>query len=103
MTPQMHRFLLYSLCVVLSRPPVSAASQESDAITCYGVNGLTYANQIQCSGSKACCGVGAECQDNRLCKQVNSTKLIRGPCLTQVYNFDECAQVCVFSAWLPFP
>ena len=68
-----------------------------DGISCYGVNGIAYTNQQQCPNSHACCGVAAQCMDNRLCKNPEQTdgRLIRGPCLDYPYNFQECGQVCL--------
>src|ERR1700712_3280621 len=76
----------------------STLAENVTKITCYGVNGLAYPNQFQCSNSHMCCGAGTGtlCLDNRLCQQTDGT-LIRGPCSDQDYNVAECAQVCVYS------
>ncbi|ELQ33136.1 hypothetical protein OOU_Y34scaffold00997g2 [Pyricularia oryzae Y34] len=46
----------------------------SQGISCFGVNGLLYPEQKKCPGSNACCGVGAICLPNRLCKNPNDNE-----------------------------
>ncbi|KAI0126118.1 hypothetical protein BJ170DRAFT_633849 [Xylariales sp. AK1849] len=81
---------------------ILALAQAADSnITCYGVNGLPYPDQVQCPGSNACCSadVPDACLSNRLCRspKVPDGVLIRGPCTSQEYDFETCAQVCVYN------
>lgn len=89
---------LYSmfLNVLLHILAISAA----DEISCYGVNEVEYDKQHLCPGSKTCCGIDDQCQqDTRLCSRPNG-ELVRGPCYGTPdlkYDFENCAQICITS------
>lgn len=69
------------------------------AVTCFGVNGLAYADNVICPGSNACCGSTATCLPNRLCHNQgdNNDTFVRGPCAITPYTVDSCAEICVYS------
>ncbi|TLD11785.1 hypothetical protein PspLS_11659 [Pyricularia sp. CBS 133598] len=76
----------------------------SQSIPCFGVNGLLYPEQAKCPGSNACCGVGAICLPNRLCKNPNDNEglFVRGPCLPQPFD-EDCPKISEAGANNVFP
>ncbi|RFU32878.1 hypothetical protein B7463_g3474, partial [Scytalidium lignicola] len=78
-----HSFLIYNV----------------NAVTCFGVNGLPYTDNIICPGSNACCGSSATCMSNRLCHNpgTNNDTFIRGPCAVQPYDSNTCGAICVYN------
>ncbi|KFZ03987.1 hypothetical protein V502_10502 [Pseudogymnoascus sp. VKM F-4520 (FW-2644)] len=71
-------------------PLTSAAVQ-----TCYGFDGKSWANNVQCPGSQACCGEQGICLPNKLCnsKKDGTGEIIRGPCAAKQYDTAECAEI----------
>jgi len=72
------------------------------AVTCYGVNGLGYQDNIICPGSNACCNRLEGCQPNRLCHNEgqNNSTFVRGPCALKPYNSASCAEICLYSMFV---
>lgn len=79
------------------------SSSQAKNITCYGVGGKSYGDNYKCPGSNACCGSVDLCLPNRLCKSVGMSDdiFIRGPCSINPYDEEECAQICLYSGFLP--
>jgi len=92
-----------ALCFFLTFASIFTTAVRT-ATTCYGVNGLAYADQVICPGSRACCGVNATCLDNRLCHNPGDPQdtFVRGPCADDHYDESKCASICVYSMDLPF-
>lgn len=78
------------------------SSAQEVGITCYGVSGFAYFNNTKCPGSNACCGVGATCLSNRLCHNPGDgpDTFVRGPCATNPYDRNTCAEICLYSKYL---
>ncbi|KAF5980290.1 hypothetical protein FBULB1_5273 [Fusarium bulbicola] len=49
-------------------------------------------------GSSACCGEGATCMPNRLCKNEGQgeNEFVRGPCAVAPYDKKKCAAICLY-------
>ncbi|KAF5644387.1 hypothetical protein F25303_5985 [Fusarium sp. NRRL 25303] len=49
-------------------------------------------------GSSACCGEGATCMPNRLCKNKGQgeNEFVRGPCAVAPYDKRKCAAICLY-------
>ncbi|OBT43119.1 hypothetical protein VE00_07678 [Pseudogymnoascus sp. WSF 3629] len=75
-------------------PLASAATVR----TCWGYDGQSWANNVQCPGSQACCGVNGICLPNKLCnsKKDGTGEIIRGPCAVQPYDTAECGEICLY-------
>ncbi|KAK1654602.1 hypothetical protein BDP81DRAFT_339725 [Colletotrichum phormii] len=70
----------------------------SEAANCFNHRGKLFADQVQCPGTDACCGVNDACQPNRLCKSKDNADniLVRGTCLHNPWDNSTCAEICVF-------
>ncbi|KAJ3547227.1 hypothetical protein NM208_g1625 [Fusarium decemcellulare] len=81
-----------AICLALLLP---VAAQQG---VCWGVDGKQWINNKQCPGSSACCGEGATCMPNRLCKNKGQgeNEFVRGPCAVAPYDKKKCAAICIY-------
>lgn len=89
---------LRSFTFIVLNSALALGARAEGLVECYGHNGLAYQNNTRCPGSNACCGPSATCMPNRLCHYPKDGAgiLVRGPCAVNPYDFDTCAQICVY-------
>ncbi|KAH6664808.1 hypothetical protein F5X68DRAFT_56697, partial [Plectosphaerella plurivora] len=75
----------------------TAAQSSSQNVTCYGIDGNAYANNVQCPNSFTCCNAQAKCTDQRFCQNEGQEEnmFVRGPCLSQDYDAKKCGGICL--------
>jgi hypothetical protein len=90
----MHFSFVLSVSYAILQP---AMAQEG---VCWGVDGKQWTNNKQCPGSSACCGEGASCMPNRLCKNKGQgeDEFVRGPCAVAPYDKKKCAAICLYGS-----
>ncbi|KAH8814887.1 hypothetical protein F5884DRAFT_154763 [Xylogone sp. PMI_703] len=72
---------------------------NANAVTCFGMNGFPYTNNLICPGSNACCRSDATCLPNRLCHYPGTPNdtFVRGACSLKKYDTNTCATICLYN------
>lgn len=75
----------------------------SSALSCYSYDGFSYPDQQICPGTSQCCGIQANCTQNRLCENEGERKgtFVRGPCAVHPWDPAVCATICLYGTFSP--
>lgn len=74
------------------------ATDYSSALSCFSYDGFSYPDQQICPGTSQCCGITANCTENRLCSNVGGSAgtFVRGPCAVHPWDPAVCATICLY-------
>jgi hypothetical protein len=91
------RFTTQTGLALLALAASVAAQSSSQNLTCYGVDGNEYPNNVKCPNSDTCCNAQATCTDQKFCQNSDQEEnmFVRGPCLHLPYEPDKCGGICL--------